>query len=126
MTDADDFQMQLAKTSPMRRPFPFYNTVGYVVITRPHILPPFCVELRILSLFANYSHLRFSFNLASPFNLKFRCRLPLHLVGLVTLSQAEGAGKVAAEVLDLLDVANQRLVDGLLVGGTGAVDLLLL
>lgn len=47
-------------------------------------------------------------------------------MGLVTLSQAEGAGEVAGEHVDLLDVANQGLVDGLLVGSTAAVDLLLL
>jgi hypothetical protein len=53
-------------------------------------------------------------------------RLPLHLVGLVTLSQAEGAAEVATEVLDLLDVGDQRLVDSLLVRSAGAGDLLLL
>lgn len=52
--------------------------------------------------------------------------LPSHLVGLITLSQREGAGKVAGEHLDLLDAGNQSLVDGLLVGGAAAVDLLLL
>merc|ERR1711988_1139060 len=53
-------------------------------------------------------------------------RLPLHLVGLVALSQAEAAAEVAGEELDLLDVAEQRLVDGLLVRRAGAVNLLLL
>lgn len=52
--------------------------------------------------------------------------LPLHLVRLVTLAQAEGAGKVAGEEVDLLDAGNQSLVDGLLVSGAAAVDLLLL
>jgi hypothetical protein len=47
-------------------------------------------------------------------------------VGLVTLAQAEGAGEVAGEVIDLLDVGNEGLVDGLLVGGAAAADLLLL
>lgn len=53
-------------------------------------------------------------------------RLPSHLVGLVTLSQAERAGEVAGEQLNLLDVGNQGLVNSLLVGGAVAVDLLLL
>lgn len=57
---------------------------------------------------------------------RYRGRLPSHLVGLVALSQREGAGKVAGEHLDLLDAGNQSLVDRLLVGGTAAVDLLLL
>ena len=52
--------------------------------------------------------------------------LPRHLVGLVTLSQAEGAREVASQQVHLLDVGNQSLVDGLLVGGTAAADLLLL
>ena len=47
-------------------------------------------------------------------------------MGLVALSQAEGAGEVAGQEIHLLDVGNQSLVDGLLVGGTAAVDLLLL
>ena len=55
-----------------------------------------------------------------------RQNLPLHLVGLVALAQAEGAGEVAGEELDLLDVGDQGLVDGLLVRGSAAVDLLLL
>ena len=33
-------------------------------------------------------------------------RLPLHLVGLVALAQAEGAGQVAGEQVDLLDAGN--------------------
>ncbi len=57
---------------------------------------------------------------------RYRGHLPSHLVGLVALSQREGAGKVAGEHLDLLDAGNQGLIDGLLVGGTAAVDLLLL
>ena len=47
-------------------------------------------------------------------------------MGLVARPQAEGAGEVAGEEFDLLDVGDQSLVDGLLVGSTGAVDLLLL
>ena len=47
-------------------------------------------------------------------------------MGLVALAQAEGAGEVAGQELDLLDVGNQGLVDSLLVGSAGAVDLLLL
>lgn len=47
-------------------------------------------------------------------------------MGLVTLSQAEGAAEVAGEHVDLLNVGDQSLVDGLLVGSTAAVDLLLL
>lgn len=47
-------------------------------------------------------------------------------MGLVALSQAEGAGEVAGEELDLLDVGDEGLVNGLLVRGAGAVDLLLL
>ena len=53
-------------------------------------------------------------------------RLPGHLVGLVALSQAEGAGQVAGEHVDLLDVGDQSLVNSLLVRRAGAVDLLLL
>jgi hypothetical protein len=53
-------------------------------------------------------------------------RLPLHLVGLVAGPQAEGAGEVAGEEVDLLDAGDQGLVDGLLVSSTVAVDLLLL
>jgi hypothetical protein len=52
--------------------------------------------------------------------------LPRHLVGLVTLSQGEGASEVAGEEVDLLDVGDEGLVDGLLVSGAGAADLLLL
>lgn len=47
-------------------------------------------------------------------------------MGLVTLSQGEGAAEVAGEHLDLLDAGNQSLVDGLLVSGAAAGDLLLL
>lgn len=47
-------------------------------------------------------------------------------MGLVTLSQAEGASEVASQQVHLLDVGDQGLVDGLLVGSTAAVDLLLL
>lgn len=52
--------------------------------------------------------------------------LPLHLVGLVALAQAEGGGEVAGKELDLLDVGEQGLVDGLLVLCSGGGDLLLL
>jgi hypothetical protein len=52
--------------------------------------------------------------------------LPLHLVGLVALAEAERGGEVASEHVDLLDVGEQRLVDSLLVGRPAARDLLLL
>ena len=52
--------------------------------------------------------------------------LPLHLVGLVALAEAERGGEVAGEQVDLLDVGEQRLVDSLLVGRPAARDLLLL
>ena len=52
--------------------------------------------------------------------------LPGHLVGLVALSQAEVAGEVAGEEVDLLDVGDEGLVNSLLVGGANAGDLLLL
>lgn len=47
-------------------------------------------------------------------------------MGLVTVAQAEGGGEVAAEEVLLLDGAEDGLVDGLLVGGTGAGNNLLL
>jgi hypothetical protein len=47
-------------------------------------------------------------------------------VRLVTLSQAEAGSEVGGEKLFLLDVGQKSLVDGLLVTGTGAGDLLLL
>lgn len=47
-------------------------------------------------------------------------------MGLVALSQGEGASEVAGEKVNLLDAGDQGLVDGLLVGGTRAADLLLL
>lgn len=52
--------------------------------------------------------------------------LPSHLVGLVTLPQAERAGEVAGQQVDLLDASNQSLIDGLLVSSTAAVNLSLL
>jgi hypothetical protein len=52
--------------------------------------------------------------------------LPLHLVGLVALAEAEGGRQVAGEQVDLLDVGDQGLVNGLLVGGAAAAELLLL
>ena len=55
-----------------------------------------------------------------------RTFLPLHLVGLVTGPKAEGSGEVAAQELLLLDAAEDGLVDGLLVSGTGGGNLLLL
>ena len=55
-----------------------------------------------------------------------KLHLPLHLVGLIALAQAERGGEVACEQVHLLDVRQQRLVDGLLVRGAGAADLLLL
>lgn len=56
----------------------------------------------------------------------FESNLPRHLVGLVTLPQAEGAGEVAGQQIHLLDASKQSLVDGLLVSSAAAVDLLLL
>lgn len=53
-------------------------------------------------------------------------RLPLHLVGLVAVPEAERGGEVAAEELLLLDGGEDALIDGLLVRSTGAGDLLLL
>lgn len=47
-------------------------------------------------------------------------------MGLVALAEAERGGEVASEQVDLLDVGNQRLVDGLLVSRPTARDLLLL
>jgi hypothetical protein len=47
-------------------------------------------------------------------------------VGLVALAEAERGGEVAGEHVDLLDVGNQGLVDGLLVSRAAARDLLLL
>lgn len=52
--------------------------------------------------------------------------LPLHLVGLVAVAEAESGGEVAAQEILLLDGGQDGLVDGLLVGGTGAGNLLLL
>lgn len=53
-------------------------------------------------------------------------RLPLHLVGLVTVPEAESAGEVAAKEVLLLDGGQDGLVNGLLVAGAGAGNLLLL
>lgn len=47
-------------------------------------------------------------------------------MGLVTVSEAEAGGEVAAEELLLLDVGQENRIDGLLVAGAGAGDLLLL
>jgi hypothetical protein len=47
-------------------------------------------------------------------------------VGLVAVPEAERGGEVAAEELLLLDGGQDALIDGLLVRGTGAGDLLLL
>ncbi len=52
--------------------------------------------------------------------------LPLHLVGLVTLAEAERGGEVACEHVNLLDVGQEGLVDGLLVRCPAGGDLLLL
>lgn len=52
--------------------------------------------------------------------------LPLHFVGLVTVPEVERGGEVAAEEVLLLDGGQDGLVDGLLVAGTGAGNLLLL
>jgi hypothetical protein len=67
-----------------------------------------------------------SFNYSSSLCEKRKRNLPRHLVGLVTLPQAEGAGEVAGQQIHLLDAGKQSLVDGLLVSSTAAVDLLLL
>lgn len=47
-------------------------------------------------------------------------------MGLVAVSEAEAGGEVAAEELLLLDVGQENRIDGLLVTGAGAGDLLLL
>jgi hypothetical protein len=47
-------------------------------------------------------------------------------VGLVAVSEAKGGGKVAAEEVLLLDGGQDGLVDGLLVAGASAGNLLLL
>lgn len=47
-------------------------------------------------------------------------------MGLVTAPEAESGGEVAAEEVLLLDGAEDGLIDSLLVGGTGAGNLLLL
>lgn len=52
--------------------------------------------------------------------------LPLHLVGLVAVAEAEGGGEVGAEEVLLLDSGKDGLVDGLLVAGASAGNNLLL
>lgn len=52
--------------------------------------------------------------------------LPLHLVGLVAVPEAEGGGEVAAKEVLLLDACQDGLVDGLLVIGAVTGNLLLL
>ena len=47
-------------------------------------------------------------------------------MGLVTVAEAEAGGEVAAKEVLLLDGGQDGLVDGLLVAGTGAGNLLLL
>lgn len=47
-------------------------------------------------------------------------------MGLVAVAKAESGGEVAAQELLLLDGAEDGLVDGLLVSGAGAGNLLLL
>jgi hypothetical protein len=106
VTDAVDFQMQLAKPAHFGDPFPFYN---------PHLdqhtpvnsTPPTLQAARDLCVFLIKN-------------------LPRHLVRLVTLPQAEGAAEVAGQQIHLLDAGKQGLVDGLLVSSAAAVDLLLL
>jgi hypothetical protein len=63
---------------------------------------------------------------SNPSPLAISRSLPLHLVGLVTLAQAERAREVASEQVDLLDVGNQRLVHSLLIRRSASADLLLL
>lgn len=45
---------------------------------------------------------------------------------LVAIAKAEGSGEVTSKEFLLLDAGQDGLVDGFLVGGTGAGDLLLL
>jgi hypothetical protein len=52
--------------------------------------------------------------------------LPLHLVGLVAVAEAESGSEVRAEEVLLLDGGKDGLVDGLLVAGASAGDNLLL
>lgn len=52
--------------------------------------------------------------------------LPLHLVGLVAVAEAEGGSEVAAEEILLLDGGKDSLVDSLLVAGASAGNNLLL
>lgn len=52
--------------------------------------------------------------------------LPLHLVGLVAVAEAEGGSEVAAEEVLLLDGGKDGLIDGLLVAGASAGNNLLL
>ena len=52
--------------------------------------------------------------------------LPLHLVGLVALAQAERTCQIAGEHVNLLDVGQESLVDSLLIRRSAAADLLLL
>ena len=129
LTDAFNVQMQLAKPAQFR---------GFTV---PRPRPQTATANRNLSVyrFFNPWPLRWN-NKTSPLLIPpspeaipppFPSRdgeenLPLHLVGLVALAQAERAGEVAGEELDLLDVGDQSLVDGLLVRRPAAVDLLLL
>lgn len=102
MTDAVDFQMQLAK--PAHFGDPFRSTTRILTNTPVNSTP----------------------RVRPARDFVFESNLPRHLVGLVTLPQAEGAGEVAGQQIHLLDASKQSLVDGLLVGSTAAVDLLLL
>lgn len=115
MTDAVDFQMQLAKSAQFRRPF-FRSTTRILTNTPQCKLPrsPNSCQVDFLLIISYFVE------------KKRKRNLPRHLVGLVALPQAEGAGEVAGQQIHLLDAGKQSLVDSLLVSSTAAVDLLLL
>lgn len=96
----------------------------------PREFPSFPADSRVGSLAAPFHpSLTATVEVAAPHSSKASPRagrLPHHLVGLIALAQAEGRREVAGEELDLLDASNNSLVDGLLVCGPRAADLLLL